>query len=45
MWPYYPDLLETPVPRYTSFPTAAAFGRAVGAVVRDAGRRELCGEV
>lgn len=26
MWPYYPDLLETPVPRYTSFPTAAEFG-------------------
>ena len=25
MWPYYPDLLETPVPRYTSFPTAAEF--------------------
>lgn len=26
MWPYYPDLLATPVPRYTSFPTAAEFG-------------------
>lgn len=26
MWPYHPDLLETPVPRYTSFPTAAEFG-------------------
>ncbi len=26
MWPYYPDLLATPVPRYTSFPTAADFG-------------------
>src|SRR3990167_10603 len=25
MWPYYPDLLATPVPRYTSFPTAAEF--------------------
>ena len=30
MWPYYPDLLATPVPRYTSFPTAAEFGNAVG---------------
>lgn len=30
MWPYYPDLLATPVPRYTSFPTAAEFGDAVG---------------
>lgn len=27
MWPYHPDLLATPVPRYTSFPTAAEFGR------------------
>lgn len=26
VWPYYPELLETPVPRYTSFPTAAEFG-------------------
>lgn len=26
MWPYHPDLLATPVPRYTSFPTAADFG-------------------
>ena len=24
--PYHPELLETPVPRYTSFPTAAEFG-------------------
>lgn len=26
MWPYHPDLLATPVPRYTSYPTAAEFG-------------------
>ncbi|MEO1967162.1 MAG: radical SAM protein [Sphingomonadaceae bacterium] len=26
MWPYYPELLATPVPRYTSYPTAADFG-------------------
>jgi len=25
MWPYHPELLATPVPRYTSFPTAAEF--------------------
>ena len=31
-WNYYPDLLATPVPRYTSYPTAAEFGEAVGAV-------------
>lgn len=30
MWPYFPDLLATPVPRYTSFPTAAEFGGVVG---------------
>lgn len=29
MWPYYPDLLATPVPRYTSYPTAAEFGGGV----------------
>ncbi|MFW2851364.1 radical SAM protein [Sphingomonas sp. TX0543] len=26
MWTYHPELLATPVPRYTSFPTAAEFG-------------------
>ena len=26
MWPYHPDLLARPVPRYTSYPTAAEFG-------------------
>lgn len=31
MWPFYPELLSTPVPRYTSFPTAAEFGAEVGA--------------
>lgn len=25
MWPYYPDLMAEPVPRYTSYPTALAF--------------------
>ena len=30
MWPYHPDLLATPVPRYTSFPTAAEFGADIG---------------
>src|SRR3569623_2271833 len=30
MWQYHPDLLATPVPRYTSFPTAAEFGDEVG---------------
>ncbi|MBP2512553.1 radical SAM protein [Sphingomonas sp. PvP018] len=30
MWTYHPDLLATPVPRYTSYPTAAEFGDDVG---------------
>lgn len=32
MWPYYPELLTRPVPRYTSYPTAAEFHDGVGAV-------------
>lgn len=31
MWPYYPELLSRPVPRYTSYPTAAEFHDGVGA--------------
>ena len=31
MWPYYPELLARPVPRYTSYPTAVEFSDAVGA--------------
>lgn len=30
MWTYYPDLLARPVPRYTSYPTAAEFDDTVG---------------
>lgn len=30
MWTYHADLLAVPVPRYTSYPTAAEFGDAVG---------------
>ena len=29
MWPYHPELLAVPVPRYTSFPTAAEFGDGI----------------
>lgn len=28
-WPHFPELLATPVPRYTSFPTAAEFGPGI----------------
>jgi oxygen-independent coproporphyrinogen-3 oxidase len=31
MWTYHPDLLARPVPRYTSYPTAAQFNGDVGA--------------
>lgn len=30
MWPYHPELIARPVPRYTSYPPATAFGEAVG---------------
>lgn len=30
MWPYHEELLRKPVPRYTSYPTAAEFGENVG---------------
>lgn len=29
-WTYHPELLSTPVPRYTSYPTAAEFSETVG---------------
>lgn len=45
MWPYFPELLETPVPRYTSFPTAAEFTSAVGADDLDAALRGVSGDV
>ncbi len=30
MWPYYEELLRRPVPRYTSYPTAAEFKPEIG---------------
>ena len=36
MWTYYPKLLEQPVPRYTSYPTAADFGSIPKAAFKDA---------
>ena len=32
MWTYHPELLATPVPRYTSYPTAAEFHDGPGAI-------------
>jgi oxygen-independent coproporphyrinogen-3 oxidase len=30
MWSYHPELLDKPVPRYTSYPTAAEFSAEIG---------------
>jgi len=45
MWPYYPDLLATPVPRYTSFPTAAEFAPGIGASELGAALDRVTGDV
>jgi oxygen-independent coproporphyrinogen-3 oxidase len=45
MWTYHPELLAVPVPRYTSFPTAAEFGEAVGAAHVEAALSAHEGEV
>ena len=39
MWTYYPELLATPVPRYTSYPTAAEFGNIPPGSHREALRK------
>lgn len=36
MWQYYPDLLKTAVPRYTSYPTAAEFAALPADIYADA---------
>ncbi|MCR9180139.1 MAG: oxygen-independent coproporphyrinogen III oxidase [Erythrobacteraceae bacterium] len=36
MWTYHPELLATPVPRYTSYPTAADFGAIEEGVIERA---------
>ncbi len=41
MWPYYPELLARPVPRYTSYPTAVEFSDAVGAEAQLEALRKL----
>lgn len=45
MWSYHPELLATPVPRYTSFPTAAEFRDGVGPHDLDAALRSARGAV
>lgn len=41
MWTYYPDLLARPVPRYTSYPTAAEFTDTVDGADMTAGLAQL----
>jgi oxygen-independent coproporphyrinogen-3 oxidase len=41
MWPYHPELLARPVPRYTSYPTAAEFHDGVGEADQRAGLEEI----
>lgn len=43
MWPYHPDLLAQPVPRYTSYPPATAFTSAVGATEHAEALNQMAG--
>lgn len=45
MWTYHPDLLAVPVPRYTSYPTAAEFTADAGTPDLDAALRGTSGDV
>ena len=45
MWPYLPVLLDRPVPRYTSFPTAAEFADDIGPADHIAALRAISGDV
>lgn len=45
MWPFHPDLLNQPVPRYTSFPTAAEFTGEVGLSAQLAALDTVCGDI
>lgn len=44
MWPYYPELLATSVPRYTSYPTAAEFHEGIGEEAQRAGLHRIGGD-
>ncbi|MDP9057078.1 MAG: radical SAM protein [Pseudomonadota bacterium] len=45
MSPYHPELLATPVPRYTSFPSAAQFGPDVGPAEMERALRDASGDI
>nr|WP_294848960.1 radical SAM protein [uncultured Sphingomonas sp.] len=44
MWTYYSELLATPVPRYTSYPTAAEFGETVGGAQQRDGLKDVAAD-
>lgn len=41
MWTYHPELLARPVPRYTSYPTAAEFHEGIGEADQRAGLEDI----
>jgi hypothetical protein len=45
MWPYYPELLSVPVPRYTSYPTAVEFSDRVGLAEQEAALAQVSGDI
>lgn len=45
MWTYHPELLAIPVPRYTSFPTAAEFGDGIDASYLEAALERASGDI
>ncbi len=45
MWPYYPELLSVPVPRYTSYPTAVEFSDRVGGTDQEAALAQVSGDI
>lgn len=45
MWPYFPELLADPVPRYTSYPTAAEFTDEIGPADHLTALERLSGDV
>ena len=45
MWTYYPELLSKPVPRYTSYPTAAEFGDTIGGADLEAALAQVHADV
>jgi oxygen-independent coproporphyrinogen-3 oxidase len=45
MWPYFPELLSIPVPRYTSYPTAVEFDDQIGARQQEEALAQATGDL